>query len=156
MVAMNDRNSRLRVSRRGFIKASGAGVAAAGLGAVPFAASAAASEQGWDEEHDIVVIGSGGAGFAAAITARAQGNDVAIFEKGAYAGGTTLVSGGGAWLPNNHLMQKDGHDDPRDWALKYMTRYSFPHLYNPDDPQYGLSDDDYALLTTYYDNASAS
>jgi 3-oxosteroid 1-dehydrogenase len=99
--------SRLRVSRRGFLKASGVGAAAAatgGIGAVAFSASKAAAQGGWDAEHDIVVVGSGNAAFAAAITARSEGNDVAMFEKGAYVGGTTLVSGGGGWFPNNYLM----------------------------------------------------
>ncbi|MGB3328010.1 MAG: FAD-binding protein, partial [Thermomicrobiales bacterium] len=152
---VDERTSRFRISRRGFMKASGVGAAAAtaSIGALPFAASAAA-QQGWDEEHDVVVVGSGGAAFAAAITAKAKGADVVMFEKGAYAGGTTLVSGGGAWLPNNPLMQKDGLADPKDWALKYMTRYSLPHLYAPNDAQFGLSDDDYALFSRYYDNSA--
>jgi 3-oxosteroid 1-dehydrogenase len=154
--ATHKADSRLRVSRRGFLKASGVSAVAAtagGLGAVPFAGSAAA-QQGWDAEHDIVVVGSGGAAFSAAITARAMGSDVVMFEKGAYVGGTTLVSGGGAWFPNNHLMQQDGHEDQRDAAISYMTRYSLPHLHNPDDPQCGLSDEDYALYTRYYDTSA--
>jgi 3-oxosteroid 1-dehydrogenase len=64
------------------------------------------------------------------------------------------VSGGGGWFPNNPLMQRDGHEDPRDWAIKYMTRYSLPHVYNPDDAQFGLSDDDFALFSRYYDTAA--
>jgi len=147
-------DSRLRVSRRGFLKASGVGAVAAGMGAVPFAASKAAAQEGWDAEHDIVVVGSGNAAFSAAITARSLGNDVAMFEKGAYVGGTTLVSGGGGWFPNNPLMQADGLDDPRENAIAYMTRYSQPHKYKPNDPQFGLSDEDYALFTTYYDTAA--
>jgi 3-oxosteroid 1-dehydrogenase len=149
--------SRLRVSRRGFLKASGVGAAAAAtgsIGAVAFSASQAAAQGSWDAEHDIVVVGSGNAAFAAAITARNESNDVAMFEKGAYVGGTTLISGGGAWFPNNHLMQRDGHDDPKEDAIRYMTRYSLPHLYNPNDPQYGLSDEDYALFSTYYDRSA--
>jgi hypothetical protein len=121
---------------------------------VPFAASLAAAQQGWDAEHDIVVVGSGNAAFSAAITARALGNDVAMFEKGAYVGGTTLVSGGGGWFPNNPLMQEDGLEDPKQDAIAYMTRYSQPHKFNPNDPQLGLSDEDYALFSTYYDTAA--
>ena len=146
---------RLRVSRRGFLKASGvsAAVAAGSIGAIPFTASKAFAQQAWDAEYDIVVAGSGGAAFSAAITAKALGNDVVMYEKGAYVGGTTLVSGGGGWFPNNHLMQADGLEDPKDWALKYMTRYSLPHRYNPNDAQFGLSDDDFALFNAYYDTA---
>lgn len=148
--------SRLRVSRRGFLKASGVGVAAAasaGVGAVPFAASAA-QQQGWEAEHDIVVVGTGGAAFAAAITARSLGSDVVMLEKGALVGGTTIVSGGGAWFPNNPRMQEDGIEDPREDAIKYMARYSYPHLYNPNSPTYGLTQEDYDLYTTYVDTAA--
>jgi succinate dehydrogenase/fumarate reductase flavoprotein subunit len=148
--------SRLRVSRRGFLKASGVGAATAaagGLGAIPFAASKAATQQGWDAEHDIVVVGSGSAAFAAAITAKSLGNDVAMFEKGAYVGGTTLVSGGGGWFPNNHVMQRDGIADPKEDAIKYMARYSWPHLFNPNSPTYGLTQEDYDLYSAFFDTA---
>ncbi|CAN5328334.1 FAD-dependent oxidoreductase [soil metagenome] len=155
--AVRTGESRLRVSRRGFLKASGVSAAVAAtatIGVIPFSASKAAAQQGWDAEYDVIVAGSGGAAFAAAITARANGADVVMFEKGAYVGGTTLASGGGAWFPNNHLLRKDGIEDPREDALKYMTRYSLGHLYNPEDPQYGLGDDDYALFTRYYDTSA--
>jgi len=71
---------RLRVSRRGFLKASGVGaaVAAGSIGAIPFSASRAAAQQAWDAEFDIVVAGSGSAAFAAAITAEVNGADVVM------------------------------------------------------------------------------
>lgn len=151
-------DSRLRVSRRGFLKASGVGaVAAAGsIGAVPFAASRAFAQQGWDAEHDIVVVGTGGAGFAAAVTANHLGSDVIMLEKGAYVGGTTLVSGGGMWIPNSTPMREAGLEDPREDALKYMARYSFPAQYNPDDEKLGLSDHDYEMISAYYDLGSVA
>lgn len=151
---MTHREERLRVSRRGFLKASGVGAATAatGFGVVPFAKSAAA-QGSWDAEHDVVVVGSGGAAFAAAITAKNAGADVAMFEKGAYVGGTTLASGAGVWFPNNALMQADGHQDPKEEALKYMARYSFPALYNPDHETLGLPQHDYDMLNTYYDKS---
>ena len=37
-------------------------------------------------------------------------------------GGTTAVSGGGAWLPGNHLMEKAGIADSREDALAYIRR----------------------------------
>ena len=149
--------TRMRVSRRGFLKASGVGAAATAagtLGAVPFSASRAAAQQGWDAEHDVVVVGSGGAGFVAAITARQLGSDVAIFEKGAYVGGTTLVSGAGMWIPNSRQMQEAGIEDPREPALAYMARYSWPHLYDPEDTTLGLPQHDYDMISAYYDTGS--
>ena len=43
---------------------------------------------------DVVIIGAGGAGLAAAAEAAQQGNTVLIIEKNAEMGGNTLVSGG--------------------------------------------------------------
>ncbi len=156
MVVETQREERLRVSRRGFLKASGVGAALATgvVGAVPFSASRAFAQAGWDEETDIVVVGSGGAGFAAAITARALGSEVVMLEKGTYVGGTSLVSGGGMFIPNSTQMQEAGLEDPRDEALKYMARYSWPHMYNPADEKLGLTDHDYDKITTYYDTAA--
>lgn len=156
MSVQSSPESRLRVSRRGFLKSSGAGVAVAAgsIGAIPFTSSRAFAQQAWDEEHDIVVVGSGGAAFAAAITAHSLGADVVMFEKGAYVGGTTLVSGGTMWTPNNSAMRAAGFTDNREDAIRYMARYSFPASYNPDDEKLGLTDHDYAMISAFYDNAS--
>ena len=147
------RESRLRVSRRNFLKASGAGaVAAAGsLGAIPLSQSKAFAQNGWDHEYDVVIVGSGGAGFASAITAKSLGNDTVILEKGTYVGGTTLVSGGGMYTPNSRQMAEAGLEDPKEDRLKYMARFSWPHLFNPDDPQLGLGDHDWTMINAYYD-----
>lgn len=147
-------DSRLRVSRRGFLKASGvsaATAATAGFSVVPYTASKAAAQQGWDAEHDVVVVGSGGAAFAAAITAKVYGGDVVMYEKGAYVGGTTLASGGGGWFPNNVLMQEEGIEDPKEDVVKYMARYSYPHLYNPNSASLGLPQEAFDAISTYVD-----
>ena len=147
--------TRFRVSRRGFLKASGVGaVAAAGsLGAIPLSQSQAYAQNGWDHEYDIVVVGSGGAGFAAGITAKSMGSDTVILEKGTYVGGTTLVSGAGMYTPNSQQMADAGLQDPKEDRLKYMARYSWPHLYQPDDPQLGLDDHDWTMINAYYDTS---
>jgi hypothetical protein len=148
--------SRLRVNRRGFMKASGAGAAfaAATIGSVPFAQSKAFAQQGWDEEYDVVVVGSGGAGFAAAVTSHQLGGEVIILEKGAYAGGTTLVSGGGMYIPNSTQLGEMGVETSREETLKYIARYSWPHLYQPDHETLGLPQHDFDMITTYYDTAA--
>jgi predicted oxidoreductase len=138
------------------MKASGAGAAfaAASIGAVPFTQSRAFAQQGWDEEHDVVVVGSGGAGFAAAVTAHELGSDVIVLEKGAYAGGTTLVSGGGMYIPNSTELRASGVETSREDTLKYMARYSWPHLYQPEDETLGLPQHDYDMISTYYDSGA--
>ena len=45
-------------------------------------------------EYDVVVVGAGGAGMAAAAQAAQDGNTVLVIEKNAEVGGNTLVSGG--------------------------------------------------------------
>jgi len=45
-------------------------------------------------EYDVVIVGAGGAGIAAAAQAAQDGNTVLVIEKNAEVGGNTLVSGG--------------------------------------------------------------
>ncbi|QUH19782.1 flavocytochrome c [Alkaliphilus sp. B6464] len=63
------------------------------------------------ETHDIVVIGAGGAGLAAAIEAKAAGADVIVLEKMPLAGGNTLISGAEYAASNNWLQEKEGIKD---------------------------------------------
>jgi succinate dehydrogenase/fumarate reductase flavoprotein subunit len=73
-------------------------------------------------ETDVLIIGSGGAGLIAALAAHQAGAKVALIEKAAKAGGTTAVSGGVLWIPNNHHMAKAGIADSRAEALRYIRR----------------------------------
>jgi len=69
-------------------------------------------------EAEIVVIGSGAAALAAALAAHDAGATVAVVERSDSVGGTTAVSGGGVWMPGNHVS---GADDSREEALAYMS-----------------------------------
>jgi 3-oxosteroid 1-dehydrogenase len=122
-------------------------------GCIQFATSRAQRE-GWDEETDLVVIGSGGAGMTGAVIATAEGSSVILLEVRDEVGGTTARSGGGTWIPNNRFMRARGQQDPREDAIRFMARYSFPQLYDPDDPHLGLSPNAHALIGAFYDNAS--
>ena len=73
-------------------------------------------------EVDVVVMGSGGGGLLAALTAARAGARVALVEKASTIGGTTAVSGGVIWVPCNHRMAEAGVTDSREQALTYMTR----------------------------------
>ena len=53
-----------------------------------------AAEAPIDVTYDVVIVGAGGAGIAAAAQAAQDGNTVLIIEKNAEVGGNTLVSGG--------------------------------------------------------------
>ncbi len=74
----------------------------------------------WDSSFDVVVVGSGAGGMTAALTARAAGARVVLVEKAARYGGSTALSGGGIWAPNNPTLRRAGRgDDPAD-VLRYL------------------------------------
>ncbi len=72
---------------------------------------------------DFVVVGSGAGGLAAAITARLQGLRPLLLEKTELLGGSSVMSGGVLWLPNNPLMKREGIHDSREDALRYMENF---------------------------------
>jgi succinate dehydrogenase/fumarate reductase flavoprotein subunit len=57
---------------------------------------------------DLLVIGSGAAGLAGAVTAASHGLQVIVAEKAPVLGGATAWSGGWMWAPLNPLSQDDG------------------------------------------------
>ena len=78
------------------------------------------SRQDWDREVDFLVAGTGIAGMSAAITAELNGLDTLVIESMDKWGGTTAISGGGLWLPNNPLEFKDGVQDSTETAFDYL------------------------------------
>lgn len=73
-----------------------------------------------ETQCDLVVVGSGAAGMAAAIAARTFGLDALVIEKEPSIGGTTAVSGGWLWIPCNPLAQRAGIADSLDDARAYL------------------------------------
>jgi 3-oxosteroid 1-dehydrogenase len=74
--------------------------------------------------HDVVVLGTGAAGLVAALAAHDRGADVGLYEKGTVVGGTTALSGGIVWIPNNHHAAAAGLSDSREDALAYLDSLS--------------------------------
>lgn len=132
---------------------AGASVAAAAA-AVSSTASAAPVRQRWDQETDVICVGSGAAAGTAAVTALSQGAKVMMIEKMPMTGGTTSKSGGVAWIPNNPILRANGIDDRKNDCLRYMARYAFPNEYTPNSPTLGLPELQYRLIEAFYDNAS--
>lgn len=63
------------------------------------------------QEYDVVVVGSGGAGFSAAIEAATAGKSVILLEKLPIVGGNTLISGGEMNAPGNWVQETLGIED---------------------------------------------
>ncbi len=83
------------ITRREFIKTASVGAGATALAGF---SSAEAKEAGlpekWDKETDVVIVGCGGAGTTAAITAADAGARVIIVEKAPEGGGNSRIGGG--------------------------------------------------------------
>ena len=85
------------------------------------------------ETTDVVVVGSGAAGLAAALTAAVGGAQVIVLEKAAVLGGTTAMSGAGVWIPANHHMLAAGMDDSPAEAVAYLRATAPPGWHNEED-----------------------
>ena len=97
--------------------------------------------QQWSDNTDVIVIGSGSAGLSAALSAQHHGAEVLVLERSDKLGGTSAVSGGLPWIPNNSHMKEIGVSDSRAEALTYLSALSL-----------GKMDD--ALCETFVDEAA--
>ena len=71
-------------------------------------------------ECDVLVIGSGASGMAAAVTAATHGLRVVVVEKEPRFGGTTARSGGWLWIPGTSLAKSWGINESPDMARTYL------------------------------------
>jgi len=86
----------------------------------------------WHREADVIVLGSGGAALTAAIAAYDFGaKDVVILEKSGMVGGTTAMSGGMLWIPNNLYQQAAGIADSDEDVVAYLDALA-PGALDPD------------------------
>ena len=69
---------------------------------------------------NVVVVGSGAGGIVSAITASNKGLKTLLIEKANVFGGSSALSGGGLWIPNNHVSKNAGLQDSDEEALTYM------------------------------------
>jgi 3-oxosteroid 1-dehydrogenase len=81
---------------------------------------AADQDEAWDHQVDFLVVGSGCGGLTAALTADANGLDTLIIEKAGVYGGSTALSGGNIWIPNNPTLKREGLADSRADIRSYL------------------------------------
>ncbi len=74
----------------------------------------------WDETVDLLIVGSGAGAMTAALTAHERGGKALLIEKSDRYGGNSAMSGGGLWVPNNHLMEAAGVKDSPEEAWTYL------------------------------------
>jgi urocanate reductase len=120
----NDKNGAPpALSRRSFLsKGAAAGVGAAALTGA--AATEAKAEIKWDHTADVVIIGAGVSGLAAAITARDHGVSVIAVEENYDIGGRGILSGGRLHLGGgNAMQQKHGIKDTPDQVYADWVRF---------------------------------
>jgi flavocytochrome c len=74
----------------------------------------------WNEEYDVIVIGSGFSGLASAIEARLRGANVIVIEKMRTPGGNSAISGGLFAAAGSPLQKQEGVRDSPELMLKDM------------------------------------
>jgi 3-oxosteroid 1-dehydrogenase len=85
--------------------------------------TAGASEwDGFDHVVDVLIVGSGAGGMAAALTAQASGLDALVVEKSSYFGGSTALSGGGIWVPGAPAQRREGYTPSPEGVVEYLLK----------------------------------
>jgi len=79
------------------------------------------AQLGIPDEVDVAIVGSGGAGLMAALTAAKEGARVIVVESRELVGGATGISAGAAWIPNHGFSTADLKvTDDLDQARRYI------------------------------------
>lgn len=77
---------------------------------------------------DVLVVGSGAAGLATAVSAAHRGLSVIVAEKEPVFGGTTARSGGWMWVPNSGPARRAGIQDSPEKARTYLQHETGAHF----------------------------
>jgi 3-oxosteroid 1-dehydrogenase len=74
----------------------------------------------YDHVTEVLVVGSGAAAFATALAAYEAGLKPIVIESTSMLGGNSAISGGGVWIPNNHVIKRGGQTDSYEEARTYL------------------------------------
>ena len=109
------------LSRRNWLKAAAGTTMLAGA-SLAAAKAVDPMPTHWDETFDVVVIGSGFAGLAAAIEARQAGASVCVLEKMRTIGGNSIINGGILGVPGSPMQQREGLEDSPELMARDMLQ----------------------------------
>lgn len=112
------------MNRREFIKKTAAtGLVLAGTATLAGCGLGSGGESiKWSEEADIVIIGSGFAGLAAALEATEAGAKVKIIEKMPTPGGNSIINGGDMAAAGSKMQAEMGIEDSPELMLEDMLK----------------------------------
>jgi succinate dehydrogenase/fumarate reductase flavoprotein subunit len=77
---------------------------------------------GFDHTVDVLIVGSGGGGMTAALTATARGMSALVIEKSSHFGGSTALSGGGIWVPGAPSQRREGYVPSPEGVVEYLRQ----------------------------------
>lgn len=81
-----------------------------------------AASEVFDHVVDVLIVGSGGGGMTAALTAQAAGLDALVIEKSSHFGGSTALSGGGIWVPGAPAQRREGYVPSPEAVVGYLKQ----------------------------------
>ena len=110
------------MSRRGFLKSAVAASGAIMAAAAANAGIPASLVKNYDEEFDVVIIGSGFAGMACALKAGRAGLRVLMLEKMSVVGGNSAICGGNVACPVNPVQKAQGIKDSKELFIEDCLR----------------------------------
>lgn len=70
--------------------------------------------------YDVIVVGAGAGGFAAALFAALSKQRVLLVERTAYVGGTTALSGGTTWVPLTRFLKDTQSQDSFEKVMNFL------------------------------------
>lgn len=124
------------LSRRDFIKTTAvAGAAVGAFSLFPGNAEAIPVPKKWDKTADVVIVGTGYSGLAAAIVSRQLGMKVLILEKMPVAGGNSVIAHGGANAADPVRQKRQGIEDSTDLHFKH-TMEGGDNINDPEKVRY--------------------
>ena len=117
---MMNEDEKTHVTKRRFLKS--AAVVGAGAAASPFLATelkALAPPRKWDEQTDVVIVGTGYAGLCAAIEAHDAGAKVVLVDKARTFGGNSIIASALLNCADPELQKKQNIEDSPDLHFRH-------------------------------------